>query len=175
DGNRVPPGVVGELVVRGANVMEGYWGLPEETAKVLRKGSTPGEKVLYTGDLFYMDEEGYLYFVSRKDDIIKTRGEKVSPKEIENVLHGMEGVSEAAVVGVPDEILGEAVMAVVVPKDGVPLSRKEILGYCRDHLEDFMIPKYVEIRSALPKTDSGKVDRRGLARTGPFRNPEGAP
>ncbi|MEC4686299.1 MAG: AMP-binding protein [Nitrospirota bacterium] len=161
--NRVDPGVIGELVVCGSNVMKGYWGLPEETEKVLKSGVVSEEKVLYTGDLFYMDEEGYLYFVSRKDDIIKTRGEKVSPKEVENVLYSMEGVSEAVVVGVPDEVLGEAVKAVVVPKDGVELTGKDILRYCRDHLEDFMVPKYVEICSALPKTDTGKINRRGIS------------
>jgi len=163
EGNRVGPGVVGELVVCGANVMKGYWGLSEETEKVLKSGFISEEKVLCTGDLFYMDEEGYLYFVSRKDDIIKTRGEKVSPKEVENVLYNMDGVSEAAVVGVPDEVLGEAVKAAVVPKDGTALTAKDILRHCRDHLEDFMVPKHVEICSALPKTDTGKIRRKGLA------------
>ena len=99
-GQRVPPGVVGELVVRGSNVMKGYWELPEETEEKLKPGPFPGEKVLYTGDLFRMDEEGYLYFFGRKDDIIKTRGEKVSPKEVEDVLYSLPGIAEAAVIGV---------------------------------------------------------------------------
>ncbi len=163
EGNRVGPGVTGELVVCGANVMKGYWGLPEETEKVLKSGFVSEEKVLYTGDLFYMDEEGYLYFVSRKDDIIKTRGEKVSPKEVENVLYSMDGVAEAAVIGVPDEILGEAIKAAVVPKEGVKLTGKDVLRHCREYLEDFMVPKYVEICTALPKTDTGKINRRGLS------------
>ena len=162
-GNRVAPGVVGELVVRGANVMRGYWGLPEETARALRPGSAPGETVLYTGDLFRMDEDGYLYFVSRKDDIIKTRGEKVSPKEIEDVICSMEGVAEAAVFGVPDHILGEAVKAAVVPRDGAVLTGNDVLRHCREHLEDFMVPKYVEVCPSLPKTDTGKVSRKRLA------------
>lgn len=98
-GNRVAPGVIGELVVRGSNVMKGYWELPEETGKMLKPGPLPGEMVLYTGDLFKMDAEGYLYFVGRKDDIIKTRGEKVSPREVEEVLHEIPGVAEAAVIG----------------------------------------------------------------------------
>jgi acyl-CoA ligase (AMP-forming) (exosortase A-associated) len=161
-GNKVGPGVVGELVVRGSNVMKGYWELPEETEKVLRPGPLPGEKVLYTGDLFWMDDEGYLYFVSRKDDIIKTRGEKVSPKEVENVLYSMEGVAEVAVIGVPDDILGQAIRAVVVPKNGAELKEKDILQHCKNHLEDFMVPKYVEIRSSLPKTDTGKIRKTSL-------------
>jgi amino acid adenylation domain-containing protein len=161
-GNKVKPGIVGELVVRGSNVMRGYWELPRETKKVLKPGPLPGEKVLYTGDLFWMDEEGYLYFVSRKDDIIKTRGEKVSPKEIENVLYSMEGIAEAAVIGVPDELLGEAVKAVVVPKKGVALTEKDVLQHCKHHLEDFMVPKYIEIRSFLPKTETGKISKKEL-------------
>jgi NAD+ synthetase len=117
-GRRVPAGVVGELVVRGSNVMKGYWELPEETDRMLKAGPLPGEKVLHTGDLFRTDEEGFLYFVGRKDDIIKTRGEKVSPREVEDVLHAMPGVAEAAVIGVPDEVLGEAVKAIVRPQSG---------------------------------------------------------
>ena len=161
-GRRVGPGVVGELVVRGSNVMKGYWDSPEETAQRLRPGPLPGESVLYTGDLFRMDEEGYLYFVARKDDIIKSRGEKVSPKEIENVLASHPHVAEAAVVGVPDQILGQAIKAVVAPKPGVRLTSQEILRHCAQHLEDFMVPKIVEIRSVLPKTGNGKIDKRQL-------------
>jgi long-chain acyl-CoA synthetase len=162
NGEKVGPGEVGELVVRGSNVMLGYWELPEETAKVLKPGLLPGERVLYTGDLFKMDEEGFLYFVGRKDDIIKCRGEKVSPKEIENVLYGLEGVLEAAVVGVPDGILGQAIKAFVVLKEGVSLSEKDILRHCSKNLEDFMVPKYVELVETLPKTESGKIRKVGL-------------
>ena len=162
NGERVGPGEVGELVVRGSNVMLGYWELPEETAKVLKIGSLPWERVLYTGDLFKMDEEGFLYFVGRKDDIIKCRGEKVSPKEIENALYNLEGVLETAVVGVPDDILGQAIKAFVVLKEGVNLSEKDILRYCSKNLEDFMVPKYVELVETLPKTESGKIKKVGL-------------
>jgi acyl-coenzyme A synthetase/AMP-(fatty) acid ligase len=109
-----------------------------------------------------MDEEGFLYFVGRKDDIIKCRGEKVSPKEIENVLYNLEGVLEAAVVGVPDEILGQAIKAFVVLKEGIPLSEKDILRHCQKNLEDFMVPKSVEIVETLPKTESGKIRKVGL-------------
>ena len=156
------PGVTGELVVRGANVMKGYWELPEETEKMLRPGKHPWEKVLYTGDLFYKDEEGFLYFVSRKDDIIKSRGEKISPKEIENTLYELPGVVEAAVVGVPDELLGEAVKAYIVLEDGSKLTEEDILSHCAGHLEDFMVPKIVEFKDSLPKTDSGKITKKGL-------------
>jgi long-chain acyl-CoA synthetase len=162
DGKRVGPGVVGELVVRGSHVMRGYWEKPEATAKRYRPGPIPGERVLYTGDLFKMDEEGFLYFMARKDDIIKSRGEKVSPKEVENVLYSLDGVVAAAVIGVPDEILGEAIKAFVVRPDGNTLTERDVLRHCTQHLEDFMIPKYVEFRSELPKTTSGKIKKTGL-------------
>ena len=160
---RVGAGVVGELVVRGSNVMKGYWELPAETDRMLRPGPLAGEKVLYTGDLFRMDDDGYLYFVGRKDDIIKSRGEKVSPKEVENVLYGHPQVAEAAVVGVPDEILGEAIKAVIAPKNGFQLNDKEIMRYCASRLEDFMVPKWVEVRPELPKTSNGKINKRELS------------
>jgi long-chain acyl-CoA synthetase len=161
-GNRVGPGVIGELVIRGSHVMRGYWENSEATAKCYRPGPTPGEHVLYSGDLFKMDEEGYLFFVSRKDDIIKSRGEKVSPKEVENVLYSLEGVVEAAVVGVPDPILGQAIKAFVV-LDSVMLAEKDILRHCRTHLEDFMVPQIIEFRDSLPKTSSGKITKKGLS------------
>lgn len=161
-GNRVGPGVVGELVVRGTNVMQGYWELPEETARKLRPGLYPGERVLYTGDLFKSDEEGFLYFVGRKDEIIKSRGEKVSPREIENVIYSIDGVVEAAVVGVPDPVLGEAVKAFVVTKNGSPVTKKDVLRHCSMHLEDYMVPKLVEFAAELPKTDTGKIRKASL-------------
>lgn len=161
-GNRVPAGTVGELVVRGSNVMKGYWELPEETNKVLRPGLLPYERVLHTGDLFRADEEGYLYFVGRKDDIIKTRGEKVSPREVENVLHSHPKVAEAAVIGVPDGTLGNAICAFVKLKPGASASDQELLGFCADHLEDFMVPAMVQIRDVLPKSDNGKIEKRKL-------------
>lgn len=162
-GERVGPGVVGELVVRGHHVMKGYWGRPEETDQVLRPGPIPGEKLLYTGDLFKMDEEGFLYFEARKDDIIKTRGEKVSPKEVEAVLYALPEVVEAAVVGVQDEILGEAIKAVVVFAEGARLTEQDVLRHCARYLEDFMVPKFLEFRKALPKTSTGKISKRELS------------
>jgi len=167
EGNRVEEaGKIGELVVRGANVMKGYWNLPEDTAKVLRPGPLPGEKVLYTGDLFKMDEEGFLYFVARKDDILKVAGERISPKEIEAVLHGIDGVSEAAVIGVDDEILGQAIKVFVVLAKGAALTEKEITRYCSRHMEHFMVPKYVEVRDSLPRSSHGKVDKKTLKAEG---------
>ena len=162
EGNRVGPGVVGELVIRGSHVMRGYWENPKATAKCYHPGPTPGERVLHSGDLFKMDEEGYLYFVARKDDIIKSRGEKVSPKEVENVLYGIEGVFEASVVCVTDPILGQAIKAFAV-LDGVALTEKDILRHCRAHLEDFMMPQYIEFRDSLPKTSSGKIKKTDLS------------
>lgn len=160
---RVPRNVVGELVVRGANVMKGYWELPEETDRVLRPGPFPNENVLHTGDLFRADEDGYLYFVGRKDDIIKTRGEKVSPREVEDVLHAHPKVAEAAVIGVPDDTLGSAICAFVTLKVGKVADERELLSFCADRLEDFMVPKVVQIRTALPKSSNGKIAKRELA------------
>jgi amino acid adenylation domain-containing protein len=161
EGQRVGPGEMGELVVRGSHVMRGYWNDPERTAHWYRPGPYPGERVLYTGDLFRMDDEGFLYFVSRKDDIIKCRGEKVAPKEVEAVLYDLPGVREAAVVGVPDPILGEAVKAFIV-SDDPELTEQDVLRHCRAHLEDLMMPQQVEFRESLPKTSSGKIRKTGL-------------
>jgi amino acid adenylation domain-containing protein len=157
------PWTPGELVVRGANVMKGYWNLPEETAKRLRPGVYPAESVLHTGDIFQMDEDGFLYFVSRLDDLIKTGGETVSPKEVEDVLYELDGVREAAVIPVEDRILGLAVKAVVVLSADSTLKEKDIIAHCSRQLEKFKIPQQVEIRrSPLPKTDSGKIAKSAL-------------
>ena len=158
-GNEVAPGEVGELVIRGSNVMRGYWNAPELTARTYRQGRVPGETLLYSGDYFRKDEEGFLYFLGRKDDMIKTKGERVSPKELENVLSELEGVAEAVVVGVPDEILGQAVKAFLVLSVGSLLKEKDVLKYCSENLENFMIPKYVEFLDELPKSPHGKIDR----------------
>jgi amino acid adenylation domain-containing protein len=160
--NRLGPNEVGQLVIRGATVMRGYWEKPEETAKKLRPGPLPGELVLYTGDFCKLDEEGYLYFVGRMDDIIKSRGEKVAPKEVENAIVDIPGVKEVAVVGVPDELLGQAVKAFVVLEAGSTLGPKEIERQCRARLEDFMVPKHIELRDDLPKTTTGKIKKTGL-------------
>jgi acyl-CoA synthetase (AMP-forming)/AMP-acid ligase II len=162
DGVPLPFGSTGELVIRGPHVMKGYWENAEATAKALRPGPLPQEMVLYTGDLFRTDEEGFLYFLGRKDDIIKTRGEKVSPKEVENVLYSLAGVREAAVVGVPDPVLGLAIKAVISLETFSALAAADVIRHCAKHLEDFMVPKHVEIRDQLPKSENGKIARRQI-------------
>lgn len=162
-GRRVGPQEVGELVVRGASVMRGYWGKPDETAACLRPGEIEGELVLHTGDQFWADEDGFLYFVGREDDVFKCRGEKIAPKEIEHVLYELPDIAEAAVVGVPHELDGTAVKAVVVPRPGAELAENQVRGHCRARLESHMVPRFVEVRDELPKTDSGKIRRTGLA------------
>ena len=161
EGRRIDSGV-GELVVRGANVMQGYWRAEDATNKVLRPGLNPGEKALLTGDLFRIDGDGYMYFQGRTDDVIKSRGQKVSPREVEDVLHGVPGVCEAVVVGVADTLLGEAVQAYVTLHPGAALTEREILLHCSRKLEDFMLPQGVAIVSSLPHTTSGKLSRRAL-------------
>ncbi len=163
EGRRLPNGSTGELVIRGSNVMRGYWEKPEETAQRLRPGPIPGEMVLHSGDLFRTDEEGWLYFVARKDDIIKSRGEKVSPREVENAIHALEGVFEVAVIGVPDELLGQAIKAFVALKPGASLTPREVIRHCHTRLESFMVPKHVEFVDELPKTGTGKIRKTGLA------------
>jgi amino acid adenylation domain-containing protein len=160
-GNRLGPNKIGELVVRGRHVMRGYWDSPQATTERYRPGPIPGERVCYSGDLFRMDEEGFLYFVGRKDDIIKSRGEKVAPKEVENVLYALDGIVEAAVIGKPDTVLGEAIKALLVSDDS-RLTEAEVMAHCRANLEDFMVPKYIEFRDHLPKTTSGKIKKTGL-------------
>jgi acyl-CoA synthetase (AMP-forming)/AMP-acid ligase II len=160
---RLPPGEVGQLVIRGATVMRGYWEKPEQTAKKLRPGPFPGELVLYTGDHCRLDEEGYLYFVGRMDDIIKSRGEKVAPKEVESVLVDLPGVKEAAVIGVPDEVLGQAVKAFVVLEAGACLDERQLIRACQARLESFMVPKVVTLVESLPRTSTGKISKMGLA------------
>jgi long-chain acyl-CoA synthetase len=156
-GQRCRAHEVGELVVRGTSVMRGYWQRPEETAKTLRDGDIAGEKVLFTGDLFWMDEDGDLYFVGRRDDVFKCRGEKVSPREVEACLYELTSVAEAVVVGVPHPTDGMAIKAHVVPREGHVLTEDMLRLHCRSHLEPLLVPRFFELRDALPKTDSGKI------------------
>jgi len=160
-GNRLENGQTGELVVRGRHVMRGYWNAPEASTARFRPGSLPNERVCHTGDLFRSDEDGFYYFVSRKDDIIKTRGEKVSPVELERVLYGINGVVKAAVIGVEDDVLGQAIKAILVSQNPL-LTQKDVLGYLRNHVEDYMVPKYVEFVPDLPLSESGKILKRDL-------------
>ncbi len=155
-GKPVAPGKTGVLHVSGPHLMMGYWRDPESTERSLKEG------ILSTHDHFTVDEDGLLYFVGRTDDIIKTRGEKVSAVEVENVLHSVDGVRLAAVVGVDDELLGEAVVAYVVLEDGSVLTPEAILRFARAKLENFMVPREVVIVDELPLTESGKVRKRSL-------------
>lgn len=168
-GKRLPPNTPGELVVRSPQVMKGYWEKPESTAKRLKPSpEIPNEMHLFTGDTFRMDEEGYLYFVARTDDIIKSRGEKVSPKEVENVIYGIPGVVDAAVVGRPDDVLGQAVHAYLVLTDemienGKPkLVPAEVQRTCGQKLEPFMVPKFVTFLKEMQKTTSNKISKTNL-------------
>ncbi len=165
EGKPVPPGETGILYVRGPHVMAGYWNRPDLSAEMLKPGKLPGERVLCTHDLFRMDEQGFLYFVARTDDIIKTRGEKVSPVEVETALHRIPGVREAAVVGVPDPLLGEAVRAYVVADSG--LTAHSIRATSAKHLESYMVPTQVILCESLPRTSNGKVNKRRLAEQPP--------
>jgi acyl-coenzyme A synthetase/AMP-(fatty) acid ligase len=120
--------------------------------------------MLCTHDHFTVDEDGFLYFVGRTDDIIKTRGEKVSPLEVETAIHHLEGVREAAVVGAPDPILGEAIVAFVAPQEGCALTEAQVRKHCEAHLQHVMTPKRVVLLDALPKTPNGKIDKSALKR-----------
>jgi amino acid adenylation domain-containing protein len=162
EGNEVGPGDIGEMVVRGSNVMRGYWNSPELTARTFRDNPITGEKLLYSGDYFRKDKEEILYFLGRKDDMIKTKGERVSPKEVENAVCEVDGVLETAVIGVEDELLGQAVKAFVILEEGASVQEKDILSYCRNNLEIWMIPKYIKFVDNLPRTPNGKVDKNVL-------------
>jgi long-chain acyl-CoA synthetase len=165
DGQRLGPDQIGELVVRGRHVRSGYWNDPAASAQRFRPGPIPGELVCYTGDMFRMDEDGYFYFVGRGDEIIKSGAKKVAPKEVENALYNLTGVLEAAAVGVPDPILGRVIKAFVVLDEQArsSLTIRDILRYCRQTLEDYKVPRQIEIRDSLPKTPSGKIKKTDLA------------
>jgi acyl-coenzyme A synthetase/AMP-(fatty) acid ligase len=143
--------------------MAGYWRQPELTAEMLVDGPVPGERMLCTHDHFTVDEDGFLYFVGRSDDIIKSRGEKVSPAEVEDALYAIRGIREAAVIGVPDELLGEAVVAYVALEEDAELTERDVVAGCRERLESFMVPSSVVFVDELPKTASGKIRKKGLA------------
>jgi len=166
NGNEVAPGQTGELVIRGSNVMQGYWKDSELTAKTYRHRRYPSERMLYSGDYFRKDDQGFLYFLGRKDDMIKSKGERISAKEVENNICGMEGVAEVAVVGLPDEILGQAIKAYIVSVPVIELTERQVLKYCSENMETFMVPKYIEFVDNLPKTTNGKIDKKQLKTRG---------
>ena len=153
NGTEVPVGKDGELAVAGDNVMLGYWNQPEEQREVLRNGW------LHTGDLARMDEDGYFYIVGRRKEIIKAGGNRVSAKEVEECILENDKVAEATVFGVKDDILVEAIKAVIVLKTGATADQKEIQNFCKTRLADYKVPKYVEFAESLPKYQSGKVNK----------------
>ena len=163
EGREVGPHQVGQLVIRGATVMQGYWDDPALTAERLKPGASPGERVLYTGDLCTRDDDGYLYFVGRTDEVIKSRGEKVAPREVEITLGRIPGIREAAVIGVLDPILGQAVKAYVVLDHDVALSASQILAVCQRSLAVASVPKHVQFVSSLPRGATGKIDKTALS------------
>ena len=158
EGAEASCGDTGEIVASGGNIMAGYWNQPEETAKVLRKDG------LHTGDLARTDEEGFLYIVGRKSEMIKSGAHRISPKEIEEVLLEIPKVHEVVVAGVEDEILGETIAAFIVPMEGSEPTEDEVLAHCRKNLPPYKVPKRVTFLAELPKTESGKVRRHELSR-----------
>jgi acyl-CoA synthetase (AMP-forming)/AMP-acid ligase II len=162
DGNPVGPGGQGILHIRGPHVMLGYWHKEELSKEMLRDGNLPWERVLCSNDWFRMDEEGFLYFLGRTDDIIKTRGEKVSPAEIENVIYKIPGIREVAVIGIPDEIMGEAIIAFVTTHGEPDFTEKDIQKECMARLELFMIPSHIVFLSEMPKSSNSKIDKKEL-------------
>ncbi len=156
DGNQLPPGRPGELCVAGPQVMKGYWGRPEETAKVLMT-----EGYLRTGDIAVIDDAGFVRIVDRKKDMILVSGFNVYPNEIEDVVGACPGVLEVGAVGVPDPVSGEVVKIAIVRKDP-GLTQEDVLAYCRKNLTGYKMPRLIEFRRELPKTNVGKILRRAL-------------
>lgn len=167
-GQLCKPGEPGELVHRGPTVSLGYWNRPKDTARALRPNPLlPAEmgdceKVCYSGDLVKMDEDGFLYFIGRRDTMIKSSGFRISPTEVEEVLFQSGKLRGAAVIGIPDDTLGQTIKAFVVPRDGDSLDIEGLTAYCAEKMPRYMVPKAFEIMSELPKTSSGKVDYPAL-------------
>ncbi|WP_103068359.1 class I adenylate-forming enzyme family protein [Aquimarina sediminis] len=159
DDNKIDePNTIGQLVIRGATVMRGYWNKPQKTAEKLKEGKFSGEMVLYTGDYCSLDEDGYLYFKGRMDHMIKSRGIKVSPKEVEDYINAIPEVNAVLVTGVPDQDYGEVLFAFVVLADDNEISEEEIISQCKRDLESYKVPEYVNIIKSMPKTPNGKFD-----------------
>jgi fatty-acyl-CoA synthase len=155
-----PPGERGEILIRGANVTPGYWGRPEATAEALRGGW------LHTGDIGLRDEDGYIYIVDRKTDMIIVGGSNVYPREVEDVLYAHPAIAEASVIGVPNETWGETVVAVVALQPGHELSEQDVIDYCAERLAKYKKPRHVTFVDALPKTPIGKIDKSTLRARG---------
>ena len=158
---RLRAGESGEIVIKAPQLMQGYWQRPEETREMIRLSDT-GERLLYTGDLGYLDEDGYLFIVDRKKDLIKTSGYQVWPREIEEVISSHPAVHEVGVAGVPDKMRGEKAKAWIVLNDGAKLTESEVKSWCRERLAAYKVPAKFEFVADLPKTQVGKVLRRAL-------------
>jgi len=157
-----PVGAAGEIMLKGPNIMQGYWNRPNETASIFLDGW------MHTGDIGKMDEEGYFYVIDRSKDMIKASGFNIYPREVEEVLLLHPAVAEAAVIGIPHEYRGETVAAVVVLKPGFAASEDthdEIIAYCKKELTPYKVPKLIEFRESLPKTLIGKVLKREVKAT----------
>jgi amino acid adenylation domain-containing protein len=164
-GQEIGPDQIGELYVRGPDLMRGYWNLPDVTATVLLPNPlnpTGGEQVYRTGDLVRLDRDGNLVFVGRRDGMVKSRGYRIEVGEIEAVLYRHPGVAEAAVIPVVDEEIGHRLVGFVAPSPGSTVHSDELLAHCQAHLPAYMTPERIEVRSALPKTSTGKIDRLQL-------------
>jgi long-chain acyl-CoA synthetase len=155
-GDPLAPGDLGQIAIKGPNVMKGYFNRPEETAEVIRDGW------FLTGDIGKMDKDGYVYLVDRAKDMVNISGFKVWPREVEEALSKHDAVIEAAVIGIPDPLSGEAVKAFVVQKKEAQLTEKEVIDFCRDHIAIYKAPRHVEFIDALPRNPSGKVLKREL-------------
>ncbi len=156
NGEEVKPGEAGEIVAKGDNIMPGYWGKEKETLQVLRDGW------LYTGDIATIDEEGYVYILGRRTEMIKSGAHRIAPREIEEIILKHPKIAEGAVIGLPDPILGEAISAFIVIKDGCSCQEKEIMQHCYKNLPLYKMPKAIHFVSSLPKTDSGKIKKEEL-------------
>ncbi|ALC13149.1 acyl-CoA synthetase [Sphingopyxis sp. 113P3] len=157
DGGEVPTGEVGEVVTRSSNNMQGYWNLPDATAKTMT-----ADGWIHTGDAGYMDEDGYLYIHDRMKDMIISGGENVYPAEVESAIYGHPAVQEVAVIGIPDAKWGETVKAVVVPKPGMTIEEGDIIAWTRERIAAFKAPRSVDVIEALPRNASGKILRKDL-------------
>jgi long-chain acyl-CoA synthetase len=155
-GRELPPREIGEICVRGGNVMQGYWKQPDETSKALRGGW------LLTGDVGYRDPDGYFYITDRKKDMLLVNGINVYPREIEEVLYRFPGVKEAAVIGVPDPRKGEQPLAFIAARDGVSLEEKPILHHVRQNLADYKVPRRIVFLPNLPRNPTGKILKTAL-------------
>ena len=157
EGRELPPNEPGEIVIKNPTVFRGYYNDPAATEQAMRGGW------FHTGDLAYLDDDGCLWFIDRKKDIVRRGGENISSREVEEIINSHPKIAESALIGIPDKVLGEEVMAYVVVKpEEVPPSREEIIEYCKTRLAKFKVPRYIEYREGFPKTPSGRIIKTKL-------------